>query len=60
VLFAQREQRVGRVRAALAVPGLKAFTDGDGGDQQADDRVKPPGAERGVREQTGQQGAPAR
>jgi hypothetical protein len=37
--------------AALAAPGLEALADGDGRDQQADDRVEPPSARDGVGEQ---------
>jgi hypothetical protein len=47
-LFVQHDQRVCGAGAALAAPGFEAFADGNGGDQQAGDRVKPPGAERGV------------
>ena len=43
--------------AALAAPRLDAFLDGDGGDQQPDDRVEPPGAGDRVAGQADQQRA---
>src|SRR6476661_8550205 len=43
--------------AAVAAPGFETFLDGDAGDQQSDDRIEPPGAERGIADQTYEQRA---
>ncbi|MCD6728188.1 MAG: hypothetical protein LT070_13250 [Solirubrobacteraceae bacterium] len=47
----------GRDAAALTAPRLATLLDGERGDQQADERIQPPGADEGVAEQAEEQRA---